>query len=184
MVLTELSAWFGGNVDVSRAGLMGHSRGTVTALAAAGGSTTWSRSSATVNCVPTQPANGLCWPLQRESRIKAVMGMAIGALPIIRGVNLTAIAIPTVLIAGAEDDNSQPVNSVFANGQIPAANDKTLLVLDHATHRSFDSTYCAQLQSAGAAFDTNHETGSSAPPRPPTRACFPTAGSSTATPLG
>jgi hypothetical protein len=46
---------------------------------------------------------------------------------------------------------------VFANGQIPATNDKTLLVLDHATHRSFDSTYCAQLQSAGAAFDTNHD---------------------------
>jgi hypothetical protein len=32
-----------------------------------------------------------------------------------------------------------------------------LLVLDHATHRSFDSTYCAQLQSAGAAFDTNDD---------------------------
>jgi predicted dienelactone hydrolase len=161
-VLDQLPGWFGGQADVSRAGVMGHSRGTVTALAAAGGSAPWVApppppTPATVNCVPNQPANGLCWPLQREPRIKAVMGMAIGALPIIRGVNLAAIAVPTLLIAGAEDDNSLPANSVFANGQIPAANDKTLLVLDHATHRSFDSTYCAQLQSAGAAFDTNHD---------------------------
>jgi predicted dienelactone hydrolase len=158
-VLDQLPGWFGGQADVSRAGVMGHSRGTVTALAAAGGSARWSPQTVpvTVNCVPNQPDDGLCWPLQHEPRIKAVMGMAIGALPIIRGVNLAAITAPTVLIAGAEDDNSQPANSVFANGQIPATNDKTLLVLDHATHRSFDSTYCAQLQSAGAAFDTNHD---------------------------
>ena len=162
-VLDELPGWFGGHVDVSRAGVMGHSRGTVTALAAAGGSAPWVAppplttppTPPTVQCVPTQPADGLCWPMQREPRIKALMGMAIGAQPITRGVNLAAITVPTLLIAGAEDDNTLPATSVFANGQIPATNDKTLLVLDHATHRSFDSTYCAQLQSAGAAFDTD-----------------------------
>jgi predicted dienelactone hydrolase len=158
MVLDELPGWFGSRVDMSRAGVMGHSRGTVTALAAPGGSADWV-APPTVNCLPTPPAEPepRCWPLDPEPRVKAVMGMAIGALPIIRGVNLTAITVPTLLIAGAEDDNSLPANSVFANGQIPATNDKTLLVLDHATHRSFDSTYCAQLQSAGAAFDTNHD---------------------------
>ena len=36
------------------------------------------------------------------------MGMAIGALPIIRGVNLAGIAVPTLLVAGLEDDNSLP----------------------------------------------------------------------------
>ena len=60
-VLTELPGWFGGRVDVKRAGVMGHSRGTVTALAAAGGSASWV-APPTVSCVPTQPANGLCWP--------------------------------------------------------------------------------------------------------------------------
>ena len=164
-VLDEVPGWFGGHVDVSRAGVMGHSRGTVTALAAAGGSAPWVAppplttppTPPTVNCVPTPPADGLCWPMQREPRIKAVMGMAIGAQPISRGINLAAITVPTLLIAGAEDDNTLPAISAFANGQIPATNDKTLLDLDHATHRSFDSTYCAQLQSAGAAFDTNHD---------------------------
>ena len=37
-----------------------------------------------------------------------------------------------------------------------ASTDKRLEEVANATHRSFDSTYCAQLQSAGAAFDTNH----------------------------
>ena len=64
--------------------------------------------------------------------------------------------MPTLLIAGAEDDNSLPASSEFAHAQIPAMNDKRLLVLDGATHRSFDSTYCAQLQSAGQAFDKDH----------------------------
>ena len=36
-VLDELPGWFGDRVDVGRAGVLGHSRGTVTALAAAGG---------------------------------------------------------------------------------------------------------------------------------------------------
>ncbi len=116
-----------------------------------------SRHSCDLNCVPTQPANDRCWPLQREPQVKAIMGMAIGALPIIRGVNLAGIPVPTLLVAGLEDDNSPPDNSRFAQVGIPATTDKTLVELPGATHRSFDSTYCAQLQSAGAAFDTNHD---------------------------
>ena len=162
-MLDELPAWFGGRVDAKRAGVMGHSRGTVTALAAAGGSADWSAPTnpVTVQCVPATtppaPPPELCWPLQREPRVKAIMGMAIGALPIIRGVNLAGIAVPTLLVAGLEDDNSPPSNSETAHDGIPATTDKTLEVLPGATHRSFDSTYCAQLQSAGAAFDTNHD---------------------------
>jgi predicted dienelactone hydrolase len=154
-VLDELPAWFGSRVDVSRAGVMGHSRGTVTALAAAGGSVPWRSPTSlpTTNCVaPTSPPADLCWPLQREPRVKAIMGMAIGAQPIIRGVDLASITVPTLLIAGKDDANSLHSFSVEAYGQIPSA-DKTFVSLDHAVHRSFDSTYCAQLQSAGAAFD-------------------------------
>jgi predicted dienelactone hydrolase len=102
-VLDELPTWFPGRVDVSRAGVMGHSRGAVAALAAAGGSAPWSPATTppTVNCVPA-PAD-LCWPLQREPRVKAIMGMAIGALPIIRAVNLANITIPTLLVGGKLD---------------------------------------------------------------------------------
>jgi hypothetical protein len=38
-----------------------------------------------------------------------------------------------------------------------ASADKLFVGIPNATHRSFDSTYCAQLQSAGAAFDTDHD---------------------------
>ena len=116
-VLDKLPAWLEGHVDVSRAGVMGHSRGTVTALAAAGGSAAWSAPTnpVTVQCVPATtppaPPPELCWPLQREPRVKAIMGMAIGALPIIRGVNLAGIDVPTLLVAGLEDNNWRPTTA-------------------------------------------------------------------------
>jgi predicted dienelactone hydrolase len=158
-VLNELPNWFAGRVDVSQAGVMGHSRGTVTALAAAGGSAAWGPPTTppSNNCLPAPPAPPaapLCWPLLPESRVKAIMGMAIGGLPIIRSVNLANITVPTLLVAGRLDNNSAHSVSEFAFGQIPSL-DKELVSLDGAVHRSFDSTYCAQLQSAGAAFDTN-----------------------------
>ena len=162
-VLDALPVWFGSHANVSRAGVMGHSRGTVTALAAAGGSADWSAPTVppTVQCVPatTPPAipPKLCWPQEREPRVKAIMGMAIGAPPIVLGVDLAKITVPTLLVSGNEDFNSLPVTSKFAHDQITGTTDNTLHELPRATHRSFDSTYCAQLQSAGAAFDTNHD---------------------------
>jgi predicted dienelactone hydrolase len=150
-VLDELPTWFGGRVDVARAGVIGHSRGTVTALAAAGGSAPWS-SPPTVNCRPV-PAE-LCWPLQREPRVRAIMGMAIGAPAITSGVNLANVTVPALLVRGMKDTNSRPEVSKDAFDTISSA-DKILVDIPNATHRSFDSTYCAQMQSAGAAFDTD-----------------------------
>ena len=57
-LIDALPIWFGHRVDISRVGVMGHSRGTVTVLAAAGGSTTWG--------YPAEP------------RVKATMGLAMG----------------------------------------------------------------------------------------------------------
>ena len=73
-VLDALPGWFGARADVAKAGLLGHSRGTVSALAAAGGSAAPLAGSP---CQATQPT---CWPLKRDPRIQAVMGMAIGQL--------------------------------------------------------------------------------------------------------
>ncbi len=135
-VLDALPGWLGDRVDASRAGVMGHSRGTVTALAAAGGSTTWG--------------------FDPEPRVKAIMGMAIGGPAITFAARLADVTVPTLLVAGGLDTNSLPSTSKDAFDAIPST-DKLLVGIPNATHRSFDSTYCAQLQSAGAAFDTDHD---------------------------
>ena len=180
-VLNALAGWLGGHVDVSRAGVMGHSRGTVTALAAAGGSAPWSAPTTpvTVQCVPTQPADGLCWPLQRRPPVKAVMGMAIGAQPIVLGVDLANIKVPTLLVAGKEDDNSLPATSKFAHERITGTTDNTLLELP-ARPTAVSTRPTARSCSLPARPSTQTTTGSSARPRPPTPACSSTAGSSTA----
>ncbi len=136
-VLGRLPAWFGGRVDVSRAGIIGHSRGTVTALAAVGVSATWG--------------------FGPDTRIKALMGMAIGAPAIVAGVDLTNVTVPAVLVAGGRDTNPPPEAlpvSLAAFNAI-SSTDKQFVEIPNATHRTFDSTYCAQMQSAGAAFDTD-----------------------------
>ena len=128
-ILDALPGWFGGRVDVARAGVMGHSRGTVSVLAAAGG---------------PSATGGTYEP---ERRVRAVMGMAIGLQPLINLVNLTNITVPTLLVAGGKDRNSVQALSEGAYAAIPSA-DKRFAALPDATHRSYDSTYCAQLQSA------------------------------------
>jgi predicted dienelactone hydrolase len=128
-VLDELPAWFGSRVDTSRAGVMGHSRGTVTALAAAGGSTTWG--------------------FGPEPRIKALMGMAIGAPAITSGANLANVTIPAVLVAGGKDTNPPDALTVSRNAfNAISSADKQFVEIPNATHRTFDSTYCDQLNSA------------------------------------
>jgi predicted dienelactone hydrolase len=135
-ILDALPAWFGDRVDVDRAGLMGHSRGTLTALTAAGGSGAWG--------------------IAPEPRVKAIMGMAIGAMGLTTQVNLADVKVPAVLVAGGKDTNSRQVVSEIAFDAITSP-DKLFVGIPNATHRSFDSTYCAQLQSAGAAFDADHD---------------------------
>jgi predicted dienelactone hydrolase len=136
-ILNALPGWFGARVDASRAGVMGHSRGTVTALAAAGGSTIW----------------GFPEP---DPRVKAIMGLAIGAEAITNSVDLADVTVPTVLVAGGLDRNSSQAVSENAFKAIKSA-DKLFVGIPNAVHRSFDSTYCAQLQSAGAPADADHD---------------------------
>src|SRR6516165_8127768 len=57
-VLDALPTWFGRRVDMNRVGMMGHSRGSASAMMEAGGSTTWG--------VPPEP------------RIIAIMGLSAG----------------------------------------------------------------------------------------------------------
>jgi hypothetical protein len=89
-----------------------------------------------------------------SKKLKAIMGMAIGGRAVTAGADFADVTIPTVLVSGLKDANSTPDVSDLAFNEIRNT-DKLIVRLPAATHRSFDSTYCAQLQSAGAAFDTN-----------------------------
>jgi predicted dienelactone hydrolase len=137
--------WLGERVDVSRVGVLGHSRGTVTALAAAGGS--------------EEGTNGTPpWGFPAEARVDAVMGLAIGAPSVTFGADLADVKVPTLLVAGERDRNSAPQVSAAAFAAIDAA-EKAYVPITNAVHRSFDSTYCEQLKSAAAiteAAGTNH----------------------------
>jgi predicted dienelactone hydrolase len=126
-ILDALPSWFGDRVDASRAGVLGHSRGSVTALAAAGGSTVWG--------------------FGPEPRVKAIMGLAIGARALTFNVDLANVDVPAVLVAGGKDTNTPQTISEEAFAAISSAV-KLFVPIPDATHRSFDSTYCAQLRSA------------------------------------
>ena len=133
----------------SRAGVLGHSRGTVT------------------HSPPRAAARpvGLRRP---EPRVKAIMGMAIGARNITLGVNLAERHRPDA--AGRRHEGRQPprpgLQQVAYDGD-PASTDKPLIE-SRAQPPQFDSTYCEQMQSAGAAFDTDQDGGWRAA-RSPTR---------------
>jgi predicted dienelactone hydrolase len=177
-VLDKLPGWFGDRVDVNRAGLLGHSRGTVTALAAAGGSleldddrTSEAAPGSNPPRPPTCQVKGpnpivvpgaddepLCWPLHKQglTRVKAVMGMAIGAPVLNRAVNLENVLVPTRLVSGSLDRTSPPVVSDTAHSLI-GSTDKQRTSVDGAGHRSFASTYCDQTQAAAASADDDDE---------------------------
>jgi predicted dienelactone hydrolase len=139
-VLDALPGWYGDRVDVSRAGIIGHSRGTVTALVAAGGS---------VPAGGTTGCGSAPWNIAAEPRIKAVMGLAIGAAPITSCVTFANVTVPVLLMAGTLDGTSPPAISKAAYDQV-GSTEKAFVAVPNAMHRSFDSTYCAQMQAAGA----------------------------------
>ena len=126
-VIDALPTWFGDRVDLSRVGVMGHSRGTVTALVAAGGSATWN--------------------LHPDPRVKAIMGLAIGVSAITFGANVTEVTVPALLVAGTSDNTLSVSEAAF---DILASTEKHIVLIENATHRHFDSGLCAQTQSAGS----------------------------------
>jgi predicted dienelactone hydrolase len=127
-IIDALPAWFGGRADNVRVGMMGHSRGTATALAATGGSTVY-------NVAP-------------EPRIQAAMGMAIAVQAIANNISIANVKVPLQLVAGRLDVTSPWQVSEYAYLQA-ASPDKRFLVLENGVHRTFDSTYCDQLTAAG-----------------------------------
>lgn len=133
--LDALPAAFENRVDLDRVGVFGHSRGTVTALTAAGGSTVWG--------------------IDAEPRIKAVMGMAIGATAITFNANIKNITQPTLLISGGLDMTSPSSVTEGVIELLPDTTDNSHIIIPNAVHRTFNSTYCEQMQSAAAIYQAN-----------------------------
>jgi len=118
-IIDALPDWFGSRADISRVGVMGHSRGSVTALAAAGGSAT-------------------CWRLSADPRVKAIMGLSIGGANVTFGVDLQNVTVPALLVAGLLDKTGPPSVSAAAYAKL-ASTDKTFVPIANAEHRHFDS---------------------------------------------
>ena len=142
-ILDALPGWFGDRVDVDRAGVMGIPAGR-------------SPRSPPPAAAPVGASRHLRTD-RTSRRVKAIMGMAIGVRTS-RSPSTCRVTVPAVLVAGGKDTNCVQAVSEFAFDAIGSA-DKLFVALPNATHRSFDSTYCAQLQSAGAAFDVDPRDG-------------------------
>ena len=127
-IIDALPTWFGDRVDISRVGVMGHSRGTVTALAAAGGSTTWG--------VPPDP------------RVKAIMGLA-SATAAVFDVDVQNVTVPALLVAG-ELDTLTPPAFIHATFDMLGSTEKEFVLIENAKHLHFASGFCAMTQSSGA----------------------------------
>jgi predicted dienelactone hydrolase len=133
-VIDALPTWFGRRADVAHIGVLGHSRGTVTALAAAGGSTTWG--------FPAEP------------RVTAIMGLAIGGMAITFSANVSEINVPALLVAGTLDTTAPAAISQAAFEAL-GSTDKQFVLIQNAKHRHFDSGLCAETQSAGSIAQAN-----------------------------
>jgi predicted dienelactone hydrolase len=140
--LDQLPSELEDRVDLHRVGAFGHSRGTVTALTAAGGS--------------------LFWGIEPEPRIRAVMGMAIGAPAITFRADISNVTQPTLLVAGTRDVTS-PASVSEGAFELLASAEKEFVTIPNAVHRTFDSTLCEQMQNSAAIVKTAFDHGSSRP---------------------
>jgi predicted dienelactone hydrolase len=156
--LDALPGWLGSRADMTRVGVLGHSRGTLTGMTAAAGA----------------PAPGAAapWTADREPRVKAVMGMASGGTQAFTlAPKLSEIDIPTLIVAGRLDTNSSlAINQDLYNQigcepvAVPPARpagcanpkaSKEFVVLDRAHHRTFIGTFCDQTKAVGTIAKAN-----------------------------
>jgi len=130
-VLDNITSIFGDRVDTERVGLLGQSRGSLTALMAGGGSTTLN--------------------INAEQRIDAIMTLTIAIRTATFTANLNQVTIPTLMVTSKGDRNTPMSIAVDAFNVIPSEQ-KGLVVLENGEHGVYSSNRCAQMQAAGAVF--------------------------------
>lgn len=130
-LLDAIPGYFGDRVHMQRVGLLGQSRGVLTALAAAGGSTAFN--------------------IKPEPRIDAIMMMAIGMRPGTLSMDLANVSIPSLFVAGKIDRNTPMAISVEAFDMV-SSQAKGLVIFERAEHGVYAINRCANMQAAGAIF--------------------------------
>jgi fermentation-respiration switch protein FrsA (DUF1100 family) len=130
-VLDNITSIFGDRVDTEHVGLLGQSRGSLTALMAGGGSATWN--------------------INPEPRIDAIMMMAIANRSATFTADLNKITLPSLFVTSKADRNTPMSIAVDAFNTIPSEQ-KALVVLERGEHGVYSINRCAQMQAAGAVF--------------------------------
>lgn len=130
-LLDNIASYFGDRVDTERVGLLGQSRGSLTALMAGGGSTAWN--------------------IKPEPRIDAIMTLTIAVRSATFTANLNQITIPSLMVTSKADRNTPMSIAVDAFNVIPSEQ-KGLVVLERGEHGVYSINRCAQMQAAGAVF--------------------------------
>lgn len=134
-IIDSMGIYFGDRVDTARVGVMGQSRGSMTALAAVGGSALWS--------------------ISPDPRILGVMTQATGSTSNMASVNMEAITVPTLMVVGSKDGLNNFSIAKKSFDRIPESTPKALVIIEGAHHRVYGDTYCAQAQIAAAIAQSN-----------------------------
>jgi predicted dienelactone hydrolase len=144
-IIDSIGIYFGDRVDVSRVGVMGQSRGSMTALAAVGGSLPR----------PGDPPGRVTWAITPDPRILGVMTMATGSTANMGSVNMEQITVPTLMVVGTKDGMNHFSIAQASFARIPESTPKALVIIEGAHHRVYGDTYCAQAQIAAAIAQSN-----------------------------
>ena len=134
-IIDSNGIYLGNRVDVSRVGVIGQSRGSMTALAAAGGSALWA--------------------ITPDPRILGVMTLATGSTANMASVNMEQITVPTLMVVGTKDGMNPFFIAQASFERIPESTPKALVIIEGAHHRVYGDTYCAQAQIAAAISQSN-----------------------------
>jgi predicted dienelactone hydrolase len=128
-VLDSLPIALGDNVDMNEVYAMGHSRGSMTALAMAGGS--------------------VFFHIAPDPRVKAVLTLASAMAAIIGNLDLQNVTVPALAISGELDTNPPATvrDTLFAR---LSSEDKALVIVRGARHRGLlGSAFCSEMQATG-----------------------------------
>ena len=133
-IIDNIRSYFGDRVDTSRVGILGHSRGALSALAAVGGSER-------LKIAP-------------EPRVSAILALEIAIRSITFRADVHKVNVPALLV-NSRLDNITPMDvSIDAFNMMPS-DQKALIILERAVHRVYGSGFCEQMQVTGAISQSN-----------------------------